>query len=207
MIFFRCLLVLVGSTVFLPAVQAQSVEAERARIENTRAQVHATFAVEHAACQQKFAVNSCLNESNARRREAIADLRRQEISLNDDERRRRGAEQVRRAEEKLSASHRQASSDRRAQILSNYTDRVNRERGSNKTKQEQATTENRPTVLSAEMRTRKKLLVSDKQFTSSARKADQFNDRYDHARERREKHGALASKRPLSTAKPLPIPP
>jgi colicin import membrane protein len=77
-----------------------NVEAERARIDTERKQVEAKFKVEEAACYKKFAVNDCINEHRAVRRTALADLRRQEISLNDAERKRKGAEQIQRMEEK-----------------------------------------------------------------------------------------------------------
>jgi hypothetical protein len=79
------------------------VNVERARINAARATLEAGFLAEDAACYRKFAVNRCLDRVNTRRREAIADLRRQEILLNDEERRIRGAAQLRKLEEKLSA--------------------------------------------------------------------------------------------------------
>lgn len=201
MIFLRYLLVMIGLAVLLPSATAQSVEAERARIEKTRQQLLASFAVEDEVCHQKFAVNSCLNEINTKRREASADLRRQEISLNDDERRKRGAEQVRRVEEKLSATSRQVSTDRQAQIFSEYTYRTNREQEL-KRKEERALARKLSTVPSpTETRIRKKQVLPD------AGKANQYHERQSQARERREKHEAVASTRPPSTAKPLPLPP
>lgn len=208
MIFVRYLVATIGLTVLLPSLRAQSVESERARIEKTRQQLQALFAVEDEACHQKFAVNSCLNEINTKRREAIADLRRQEISLNDDERRKRGAEQVRRVEEKLSVANRQVSSDRRDQIFSEYTDRTNREQESKRKKEERALASQLSTVPSpTETRIRKKQVLPDALSTFSAVKANQYHERQSQARERREKHEAVTSKRPPSTAKPLPLPP
>ncbi|MDB5848938.1 MAG: hypothetical protein JWP29_2690 [Rhodoferax sp.] len=77
-----------------------NVDAERSRIDAERKEVEARFKREEAVCYQKFAVNDCINKSSAVRRVALADLRRQEISLNDAERKRKGAEQVQRMEEK-----------------------------------------------------------------------------------------------------------
>lgn len=201
------LVVMVGLTVFLPSVQAQSVEAERVRIENTRQQLQASFAIEDTACHQKFAVNSCLNDINIKHRESIADLRRQEISLNDDERRKRGAEQVRRVEEKLLATNRQASSDRRALMFSEYTNQASREEASKKRKVERASDENRFTVSPLEMKAREKRLLSDGRSSFGGEKAEQYQDRQNQALERRQKHEAVLSKRPPFTAKPLPVPP
>lgn len=196
-----------GLTMFLTVTQAQSAEAERVRIENRRQQLQAEFAVEDAACHQKFAVNSCLNEINTKHREAMADLRRQEISLNDDERKRRGAEQIRRVEEKRSAANHQESIDRRAQMFSEYEIRASREREANKTREERTLAENRLSDSPVDMRVRKKQIPTDGRSISDSRKADQYLDRQNQARERRVRHEAVASKRPPSTAKPLPVPP
>jgi len=76
------------------------VTAERSRITAERKVVEDHFKQEETACYQKFAVNDCINASRVVRREKLADLRRQEISLNDAERKRKGAEQIRRMEEK-----------------------------------------------------------------------------------------------------------
>lgn len=72
--------------------------AERARIANDRAVLDRAVATERAACYQKFAVQSCLEESQQRRRTQTDDLKRQEAQLNDAERKRRGAVELQRLE-------------------------------------------------------------------------------------------------------------
>lgn len=196
-----------GFVVLLPSTQAQSVEAERARIEGKRQQLRDALAIDETACQQRFAVNSCLNEINSKRRDEMADLRRQEISLNDDERRKRGAEQIRRVEEKLSVSNRQKSVDRRAQMFSEYEVRANRERKVRKVKEERTQAENRLPHSSVAATMRKKQLSMDKPPNSDVVRDDQYVDRQNQVRERRFKHEATVSKRPPSTAKSLPVPP
>ncbi|MEO5795913.1 MAG: hypothetical protein ABIP34_13570 [Rhodoferax sp.] len=79
------------------------VAAEHARINAERQQIEKRFAAEETACFQKFAVNDCRDASRARRRVEMADLRRQEISLNDAERKRKGAEQLQRMEQSAAA--------------------------------------------------------------------------------------------------------
>lgn len=148
-----------------------------------------------------------MNEINTKHRGAMADLRRQEISLNDDERKRRGAEQIRRVEEKQSAANHQESIDRRSQMFSEYEVRASRERVAKKTKEEKIYTENRLSDLPVDMTAKKKQLSKNKRSTSDAGKAYQYLDHQNQARERRIKHEAIASKRALSTAKPLPVPP
>ena len=207
MTFFRCLVAIIGFTMFLFSTQVQSAEGERVRIENRRQQLQAGFAIEEAACHQKFAANSCLNEINTKHRGAMANLRRQEISLNDDERKRRGAEQIRRVEEKQSAANHQESIDRRSQMFSEYEVRASRERVAKKTKEEQIHTENRLSDLPVDMTAKKKQLSKDTRSTFDAGKAHRYLDHQNQARERRIKHEAIVSKRALSNVEPLPVPP
>ena len=73
---------------------------ERERIRQTRLTEQAQFTAREARCYARFAVNDCLAEVRSRRREVLGDLRRQEISLNNAQRKRRAAEQLLRADEK-----------------------------------------------------------------------------------------------------------
>lgn len=77
-----------------------AVATERARIKAEQAAVRSRFARDEAACYQRFAVNDCLQEAKARQREALNGLRRQEIALNDVERKKKSEERIRRLEEK-----------------------------------------------------------------------------------------------------------
>lgn len=79
-------------------------QAERERIRQTRASQQALFIAQEAQCYARFAVNDCLIESRARRREVMGDLRRQEISLNDMQRKRRGADQLLRSDARIPSS-------------------------------------------------------------------------------------------------------
>ena len=75
--------------------------AERERIGQTRANHEAMSAQQEAQCYARFAVNGCLIKIRAHRREVLGDLRRQEISLNDMRRKRRGADQLLRSDAKV----------------------------------------------------------------------------------------------------------
>lgn len=80
---------------------------EGARIAAERSQLETRFAAEEAVCQAKFFVNACLNDMRPRQREALADLRRQEILLDDAERKRKAAKQLEKIEEKGSEQRQQ----------------------------------------------------------------------------------------------------
>ncbi len=96
--------------VFVSAALAQAqqnepdklVDRERARISAERRLAEEQYAQREVACYQQFAVNDCLGRARLQRREVAADLRRQELSVNANEARRRGAEQISRSEEKTS---------------------------------------------------------------------------------------------------------
>ena len=107
----------------LAADPAQDVAAERARIAAERSRVEAAFQVEQKACYQKFAVTGCIEEAQGRRRDALADLRRQEIALNDAERKARSADRMRELQQK------QAEEDRRQAdaAAKGQAERANRE--------------------------------------------------------------------------------
>ncbi len=83
----------------------------RERIAAERSQVQQRFSQQEAVCYQKFAVNSCLEDARIERNEALGELRRQEITLNQAERRRKGALQQQLTEDKS-----QRASDREAAL-------------------------------------------------------------------------------------------
>ncbi len=74
---------------------------QREWIARTREKYEAQFRAQEIACYQRFAVNDCLNDSRGTERSVKADLRRQEILINDAERKRRGARQLLRSDERL----------------------------------------------------------------------------------------------------------
>lgn len=100
-----------------PEPNGSLVDAERARIQSLRNQAQIQFAQEEVRCYQKFAVNDCLQKARVVRRDLVADLRRQELSVNSAEAKRKGAEQLSRIEEKSSpqALHDEAERLARAQ--------------------------------------------------------------------------------------------
>jgi hypothetical protein len=78
----------------------QEAELQRSRIANERATEEAHYQQQRAECYQRFAVNDCLHQARVNRRPRMEELRRQEIILNDEERRRLASEQIQALEEK-----------------------------------------------------------------------------------------------------------
>lgn len=102
------------------AVAGLSPQAERARIQAKRASVEDIFTQAQAACYRKFAVADCQSDARLIRREALADLRRQEALLNAALARQKGAEQLSRIDSRSSTEAELESASRRAQALEKH---------------------------------------------------------------------------------------
>lgn len=109
-----------------PSGSERNISLERDRLKLIEAQEDSRYKKEASACYQRFAVNDCLNEVRSRRRQTMEDLRRQEISLNDMERKQQGADQLKRTEEKTSPQNLLDESQRRAQAQQEYRERMER---------------------------------------------------------------------------------
>lgn len=88
------------------------LEAQRTRIAGERNRAQLTFDEHETRCYQRFAVNDCLREARNLRRDVLADLRRQELSLSSAEAKRKGAESLRRLEERSSLVEQQQEAAR-----------------------------------------------------------------------------------------------
>ena len=185
-----------------------SPDAERTRIAAERARLDAGFLTEDAACYKKFFVNSCLDDVNTRRREALATLRTQEILLNEQERKMRGAEQIRRIEEKSSAENQQREVDQRAKAASDYESRLAGQKEKQQSRvnaqaAEQANAEVRSGRLQANQQ--KKQIRSAKQAAEAAETA-RYEARQKEAEERRAQNMRARLQRTKPSSKPLPLP-
>lgn len=90
---------------------------ERARIQARRAEVEARFAAAQKTCRAKFAVTDCVLDAQHERNEALHELRRQEIILNDADRKARAAARQREIDERNSPEHQRQAEERRKQAL------------------------------------------------------------------------------------------
>jgi colicin import membrane protein len=185
-----------------------SLDTQRAAITAERSRLEAGFAQEDAACYQKFAVNNCLDTVNAKRRQAMAQLRQQEISLNDEERKSRGQEQLRRIKEKSSPEKLQEAQARRAKATQDYQSRLaddkNQQQGrADALANEKAGRDAHAQKLAANQK--KAQARADKQ-AAAAQEAKAFHEREKEAQARRARHEADQLKRTKPAAKPLPLP-
>lgn len=184
-----------------------SPDAERVRISAERGRVEAAFNIESAACYKKILVNICLDEVKSRRRDALADLRRQDLALNALERRAKGAEQFRKTEEKSSPEMQQQDAEKRAAALRDVQSRMGREKQKTADRADAQADEVRNSqALAARLKANEeKANARSSKQAGAAEELKKFNERQDNARERRAQHerDQLSQTKPV---KSLPVP-
>lgn len=173
----------------------QQMDRERARIAAERQAADARYSQAEAACYARFAVNDCVNEAKAVRRETLADLRRQEISLNDDERLRKGAAQRQRLDERSSAENQLRAAQQRARALEDAAAR--QERGARKAAAAAPAGVPVPTEQAA---------PPTAQPVPDAEAIRKRQDKLEEARARKERLEKRRLERTKPPAKPLPVP-
>ncbi len=104
-----------------------SERAERDRINQERQRASAEHNAANVNCYQKFQVTDCLSQARSKHNAMQSDLKRQEISLNDLQRKRRGAEQLRKVEEKTSPDRLEEIAQRRGKALASDAQRQQRQ--------------------------------------------------------------------------------
>ena len=190
-------------------VTAQAVrDGERHRINTERARLDAGFTAEDIACHKKFLTNKCLREVKIRRDTAMADFRRQEISLDQQERKEKGAEQIRKTEEKTSAVKQQESVDKRATALKDNEPR--REREKQKITDRATTQSNAKSNANAAANRLKddqqKAGSRKSKQASSEEEARKLNQRLEKAKERRIRYERDLANQTQPPGSHLPIP-
>jgi hypothetical protein len=79
---------------------AEENDLQRQRLNTLREEKMTELAAQDAVCLSRFAVTDCQNQVGKRRREMLADLKRQEAQLNEADRRQKGADQLLRSQDK-----------------------------------------------------------------------------------------------------------
>ena len=164
---------------------------ERISVERKQAQVR--LAAEQAACYKTFAVNDCLKAARAQARERLSGLRREELSLNDAERKRRSAERQRDIEERNSAQHQESSAAQRAEAVARQQDKK-------EALARRAAEKAQPPAPAAPRKPKK----PDTHDTAQDLRHSQ--ERQQEAKERQERVAKRQAEAAKSGVKPLPIP-
>jgi hypothetical protein len=198
----------VGPSLAQTAAQAPTTgrDTEKAQIAAERARLEAGFKAEEAACNKRFLVNACLEEIRPRRAEAMSELRRQEISINEAERKAKGADQIQKIEDKNSGERQQQRADQEQKALQETTRRA--ERNEQRVQSQGKTAEQASANVSAAQARQKnsqtkagEALTRQEQAAANVQEAKARADKAEKTRADREKR--LKEKGP-STGKPLP---
>jgi hypothetical protein len=192
-------LLLCGAALAQPAPPPEDeafLQAERERIAQQRRQEEGRFALQEAACYQRFAVNDCLREVRVRRRAVLEDFRRQEVMISDIERKRRGADQIRRQEEKNSAQAQQEEAERRAAAQQDHQER--QERAQRKQEERAADQAATPPRQSAS---------KPAPGVDRAAEKQRYEDKLRQAQERRAERAKAQADKASTPARPLPVAP
>ena len=190
-------------------VQAQtSSDAEYLRISTERSKLEAAFALEDTACYKRFLVNSCLDEVKARRRDALADLRRQEILLNDEARKAKAAEQLQKTEDKSAPEKLQQEADKRAQAVKDLEDRMEREKQKTAGREAlQAGEKAKSEAAAARIKSNQgKEAGRTAKQAAAAEELKKYNERQGQAKERQARYARDKASQAKAPAKPLPAP-
>ena len=187
---------------------AARMAAERTRIGAERARLTSSFAVEDAACYRKFMVNNCLDKVKLKRDEVLADLRRQENSLNAEERRAKGADQLRKTEEKASAEVQQEAAEKRTAATKDFESRMARDKqkiSDRATLESNEKTNSEASANRAKANQSKAAERSTKQ-ASSAAEVRKYNERVDKAKARQAQYDRDQAAQNKPAVKSLPTP-
>jgi hypothetical protein len=184
-------------------------DTERLRISTERAALEAGLNRENAACYQKFMVNNCLDEVKTLRRTLMADLRRQEILIDDQERKLKGAEQIQKIEDKASPEKQQAEADKRAEALRDFDARMERERQKNADRVQRESNEasNLETAAAKAKGNQNKQAGSTAKQAAAADEVKKYNERLEKAKERQARIAKDKASQSHPSSSPLPAPP
>jgi len=189
-------------------VSAPPIDTERARIASERSAAESKYLAEEKVCYLRFAVSDCLKDAGARRRATLADLRRQDLSLSDAERKVKGAERLKKIEEK-EVDKQDQEAQKRARVINDQ--RTREERAAKKA---DAATDNGATAQSrVQTRLGKEQSAADRaaerasRAASAAAKVSKREEKIKEAAEHRKRLEKKELERTKPSAKPLPLPP
>jgi colicin import membrane protein len=186
------------------------VKAERARITAERNKAEAVYRAEEKECYGKFAVTDCTKAAKAKRRGILADLHRQEVSLNDAQRKRQAAEHLRELEERQSAKRQQERADNEAKALADH--KAREARAAEKAANRASNASSAPSTAAAreDKAQRKQAEAISSRTRRDQEAADnlrQFEQRQTEAKEHKAEIAKRAAERKKPPASSLAVPP
>jgi len=183
-----------------PSLATTDAAAERERIARERAEVQAALSKQEAACQERFVVTPCVEAARKAEREALARLRRQEVLLDEQQRKQRAAERAQAIRNSISADEARRR-DESATATASAPVRV-----------ERAELVETPSRVE---RARRELPVAERPTDAAARRAaeQEHIERYEADRRAAQAHREAVEQRNAKraasgkAAAPLPVPP
>lgn len=179
--------------------QPPDTEGERNRIQAERMREEARYQTEEAACYAKFAVFDCVHAIRVHRREALEILRRQEITLNDAERKRKGLEQLERITEKSSAQRLEEAQARRLDARAAQQERED--------KAAQKAAELKAKSVPDDGKKAEKTVEPGRSAEEMTKDQQQYKDKLKAAQEHRASVEKSNAEKTGTPAKPLPVAP
>lgn len=177
--------------------QPLDIEGERSRIQSERTREESLNVKEEAACYAKFAVTNCLGQVRVRRREALDKLRRQEVALNDAERKQKALEQIERIKENSSAQRLEEEAVRRLEAREAQQERE--DRAAEKAAASGKAKSGQPAASSAT-----KPIEQGRTADDAAKEQQQYNDKLREAQEHRASREKINKEKAGTSSKPLP---
>jgi len=177
--------------------QPLDIEGERSRIQAERTREESLNVKEEAACYAKFAVTNCLGQVRVRRREALDKLRRQEVALNDAERKQKALEQIERIKENSSAQRLEEEAVRRLEAREAQQERE--DRAAEKAAASGKAKSGQPAASSAT-----KPIEQGRTADDTAKEQQQYNDKLREAQEHRASREKINKEKAGTSSKPLP---
>ena len=200
-----CALGLLAVAMLSPA-HGSDASAELERIKTQRQAVDARFAAEQKACQGRFGVNDCVDAARRARRDALADLRRQEVSVNDAERKRKAAERLHEIEEGAQARKQDASPRKREAALDDHRQREARASAKADKKAQRGAAAARKAGAPASAPAQPRLGRQPTPEEAAASRNEQLQ-RQQEAQARKERVRKRVAERTKPAASALPVPP
>ncbi len=184
-------------------------QAERTRIAAERSELEAELSVAEADCYNRFFVNDCLQKVKSKRDAAMGALKRQEVILNAQERKAKGAEQIRKTDEKSSLESVQRGVDKRNAAVEELRTRVERDRQKIDDRAAVKASEqaNREAAAQRLERNQEKAAARSARQVQATEAVNKSNERLQQAKERRLRYERAMLERTKPQSNPLPVPP
>ena len=181
---------------------------ERSKVAAERARLEAGFQAEEAACKSRFAVNACLQEIRTRRNEAMADLRRQDILINEADRKARAADQIQKTEEKsnLERQQKRAEQEKKAQQETDRLAERSDQRGQSQAKSAADASANLEAAQTRQKNSQSKAGEAKTRDDQAAANVQNAKVRAEKAAQNQAERDKRLKDKTNSTRKPLPAP-